>query len=389
MPISYTKSKQQVLSSILTALQKNAGITATYPGSIAKALAEAMAVEIGDLYEAIKFSVDQTSLATASGRALDLIGDLYGVFRRSISTDLQDERSSFNIEFYISQPQPSSITIPSETIVFNDVTNFSSAQYQYRLSGPVVISAGTTRAYGRVVPNFASGDFTASKGSLTRHNFISPDGIIVYCVNTKEVYSMLNMESDEIYRKRISKAIKSNSFGTAESLRLRALGVKGVRDVRIRESSYGLGSCDVIVVPESQIINTELVNTIYQSLNEVKPVGIKLNIRIAERTPVNVGVSIVLPAGLNASVVTGIENQASLFLRRYLNSKTIGDSISYSDIESQVKIASDFIKSVNILSVSINNQEIPKGIYRINDDRKYMIAGTVSVFSVIMSSVNY
>lgn len=389
MPINYVKSKQQILSKIMTSLEKNAGISANHPGSIARALAEALAIEIGDLYEALKFSIDQTSLSTASGRSLDLIGELYGTFRRNVSEDIQQERASFNIEFSIGAPHSAAINIPSGTIVYNDVTDFSMTQYQYKLVGNVIIPAGTTRAYGRVIPNFSSADFTAAKNTLTKHNYLSPDGIIVYCSNSKEVYSMINMESDEMYRKRIVKAVKSNSFGTAESLRLRALGVSGVRDVRVRESSYGLGSCDIIVVPDSQRITSALATELYAALSEVKPVGIKMNVRIAERVPVNVATNIVLPAGLSDTMVTGIENQASLFLKRYLNSKTIGDSISFGDMESQIKLASDFIKSVNILSVSTNGQEIPKGVYRINDDRQFMIAGTVSVFSVIMSSINY
>ena len=389
MPINYTKSKQQILTKIINSLEKNAGISANHPGSVARAMAEALAIEIGDLYEALKFSVDQTSLATASGRSLDLIGELYAVFRRNVSEDIQQERASFNIEFTIANPHSAAINIPNATTVYNDVTDFSARQYQYKLVGNVIIPAGATRAYGRVIPDFSSADFTAAKGTLTKHNYLSPDGVIVFCSNTKEVYSIINMESDEMYRKRIIKAIKSNSFGTAESLRLRALGVSGVRDVRVRESSYGLGSCDIIVVPESQKVSSALVTELYATLSEVKPVGIKLNVRVAERVPVNVAVNIVLPAGLSETAVTGIENQASLFLKRYLNSKTIGDNISFGDMESQVKLASDFIKSVNILSVSANGQEIPKGVYRINDDRQFMIAGTVSVFSVIMSSINY
>lgn len=389
MPINYTKSKQQILTKIINALERNAGISANHPGSVARAMAEALAIEIGDLYEALKFSVDQTSLATASGRSLDLIGELYAVFRRTVSEDIQQERASFNIEFSIASPHSAAINIPNGTTVYNDVTDFSARQYQYKLVGNVIIPAGATRAYGRVIPDFSSADFTAAKGTLTKHNYLSPDGVIVFCSNTKEIYSIINMESDEMYRKRIIKAIKSNSFGTAESLRLRALGVSGVRDVRVRESSYGLGSCDIIVVPESQKVSSALVTELYASLSEVKPVGIKLNIRVAERVPINVAVNIVLPAGLSETAVTGIENQASLFLKRYLNSKTIGDNISFGDMESQVKLASDFIKSVNILSVSANGQEIPKGVYRINDDRQFMIAGTVSVFSVIMSSINY
>jgi uncharacterized phage protein gp47/JayE len=389
MPIVYNKTKDQILSKILSSLQQNAGITATYPGSVARALAEAMAVEIGDLYESIKFSVEQTSLSTASGRSLDLIGDLYGVFRRSVSEDLQQERASFNISFYIDAPHSSNIVIPKDTLIYNDVTDFSTVQYQYKLVDSATIIAGTTRAFGRVIPNFTSTDFTASKGTLTKHNFIAPSGLVVYCTNTKEIYSMVNMESDDMYRKRIVKAIKANSFGTTESLRLRALGVQGVRDVRVRESSYGLGSCDIIVVPESQRISTNLVTNIFNSLSEAKPVGIKLNVRIAERAPVHVAVNIVLPSGINSATATGVENQVSLFLRSYLNSKTIGDSISNGDIEAIVRSASDLIKSVNVLSVSVNGQEVPKGIFRINDDRQYMVAGSVSVFSVIMSSITY
>jgi hypothetical protein len=118
-------------------------------------------------------------------------------------------------------------------------------------------------------------------------------------------------------------------------------------------------------------------------------VGIKLNIRIADRIGINTVANIVLPQGLSSSAITAIENQANLFVKRYLNSMTIGSSISYSDIESQIRASSDFIKSVNVLSVTSKGQEIPKGIFRLNTEREYMIAGTVSVFSVIMSSQGY
>jgi hypothetical protein len=120
-----------------------------------------------------------------------------------------------------------------------------------------------------------------------------------------------------------------------------------------------------------------------------KPVGIKLNIRIADRIPINTVANIVLPQGLSAAAISAIEGQANLFVRRYLNSMTIGSSISYSDLENQVRASSDFIKSVNILSITSNGQEIPKGIFRLNTEREYMIAGTISIFSVIMSSQGY
>ncbi|CAB4143384.1 XkdT Uncharacterized homolog of phage Mu protein gp47 [uncultured Caudovirales phage] len=389
MPIVYSKSKPEILGRMLLALEKNAGITATYPGAIARAFAESVATEVSDLYETLKFAVDQTAISTASGRSLDLIGELYGVPRKLVSADSEQERSSYNIEFFIGSPSSSDIVITKGTSIYNDVTEFATRQYQYQLESDVTIIAGTTKAYGRITPSFTSQDFTAAKGTLTKHNFISSDGTIVYCSNPKEVYSISGMESDENYRRRISLSIKERSYGTAESLRLNALSLPGVRDVRIRESSYGLGSCDIIVVPESQRIDPSFVQNILDNLSGRKPVGIKLNIRIADRIPINTVVNIVLPQGLSAAAISAIEGQANLFVRRYLNSMTIGSSISYSDIENQVRASSDFIKSVNILSVTSSGQEVPKGIFRLNTEREYMIAGTVSIFSVIMSSQGY
>lgn len=389
MPTVYSKTKTEILGRMMQALETNAGITATYPGSIARAFAESVAIEVGDLYDALKFAINQTSIATASGRSLDLIGELYGVRRSAITPEAEQERASYNIEFYISAPTSSDITIPQDTIIFNDVTEFAERQYQYKLVGSTTIVAGTTKAYGRIQPMFTSQDFTAAKNSLTRHNFVSTDGTIVYCSNPKEVYSMPGMEGDDNYRRRISMSIKERSYGTAESLRLNALAVPGVRDVRIRESSYGLGSCDIIVVPDSQSVDPLFVQSLLDNLSGRKPVGIKLNIRIAERVPISVVANIVLPQGLSATAITAIETQANTFIKKYLNSFTIGGTMSFSEIEMAIRSSSDFIRSVNLLSVTARGQEVPKGVFRLNSEREYIIAGTTSVFSVIMSSQGY
>jgi len=389
MPIVYSKTKTEILSRIMNSLEKNAGITATYPGSIARAFAESIAVEVGDLYEALKFSVDQTSMATASGRSLDLIGELYGVRRKAVSPEIEQDRLSYNIEFYITAPSGSDIVVPKNTLIYNDVTEFASKQFQYKLEDSVTIIAGTTRAYGRISPSFNQQNYTAAKNTLTKHNFSSLDGSIIFCTNTKEIHAMPGMESDDSFRRRIAFSIKEKSYGTAESMRLNTLALPGVRDVRIRESSYGMGSCDIIVVPESQTISPSFVQNVLDNISPRKPVGIKLNIRIAERIPINVSASIVLPQGLSAAAIISLENQAKIFVKRYLNSFTIGGTLTFSDIESQIRGSSDFITSVNLLSLTARGQEIPKGAFSLASERQYMIAGTVDIFSVIMSSTGY
>ena len=380
------KSKEQMLVATLNALQKNAGISSISPGSIARAFAEAIHSEISDLYNSLKVSIEQSNLSTASGINLDMIGTLYNVQRRTISSELVPERVTGNIEFYLNTTHSSTVTIPKGTLVYNDATAFSSTQYQYELNSDIVIATGNTRAYGSVKAKFADNNVTAARNTLVRHNFISPPGIIVYCNNPKEVYSSLNSESDDNYRRRIVSGIRGSASGTAESVRFAALSVKGVRDVKIREASLGVGTCDIVVIPETQAGISIMSQLVYEKIKAVKPVGINMNLRIATKKLVDVSATLTLREGTTGAIARSVENQSKIFLNRYLNSLTIGDSVSISEIERQMKLSSELIMSVTVGNIKVDNRNIPNKDYRLSDDKSYMAAGTLSLFSVIMGA---
>lgn len=384
MAIVNIKTKEQMLVAALDSLSKNANISSVSPGSIARAFAEAIHSEISDLYNSLKVSVEQSNLSTASGMNLDMIGSLYNVPRRTISSELVPERTTGNIEFFLNTTNTTTITIPQNTLVYNDTTAFSSKQYQYSLTADVVIPAGNTRAYGTVKANFADNNITAARNTLVKHNYIAPPGVVVFCNNPKEVYSSLNSESDDNYRRRIISAIRGSSSGTAESIRFAALSVKGVRDAKIREASYGIGSCDVIVIPESQAGISTMSQLVYDKIRAIKPVGINMNLRIATKKLVQVTATLTLREGTTSAVSKSVENQARIFLNRYLNSLSIGDSLSVGEIERQMKLASELIISVTVTNIKVDNKNIPNKDYRLSDDKSYMAAGTLSLFSVIM-----
>jgi uncharacterized phage protein gp47/JayE len=375
-----------MLVATLNSLQKNAGISAISPGSIARAFAEAIHSEISDLYNSLKVSIEQSNLSTASGINLDMIGTLYNVQRRTISSELVPERVTGNIEFYLNTTHSSTVTIPKGTLVYNDATAFSSTQYQYELNSDIVIATGNTRAYGSVKAKFADNNVTAARNTLVRHNFISPPGIVVYCNNPKEVYSSLNSESDDNYRRRIVSAIRGSASGTAESVRFAALSVKGVRDVKIREASLGVGTCDIVVIPETQAGISIMSQLVYEKIKSVKPVGINMNLRIATKKLVDVSATLTLREGTTGAIARSVENQSKIFLNRYLNSLTIGDSVSISEIERQMKLSSELIMSVTVGNIKVDNRNIPNKDYRLSDDKSYMAAGTLSLFSVIMGA---
>jgi uncharacterized phage protein gp47/JayE len=388
MPIYGSKEKEEILTSMLNSLERDAGITAIYPGSIARAFAEAISTEISDLYSSLSFSLRQGALSTASGRNLDLIGELYGVVRKQISDAAAIERQSFNMEFFIQKPYSQEITIPKDTMILTSVDNFSVRQYRYKLNDSVSIPPGSTRAYGLVIPDFADNTYVAPRNSLISHNFVAPPGVVLFCTNPKEVYSNINSESDDNYRRRIVSSIKTRATGTAESVRFAALSVKGVKDVRIRESSYGVGSCDIIVVPESLSSIKQMPEVILSSIASVKPAGVRFNVRIAEKLSIDITATITLSNSVTDILNAGIKNQAALFVKRYLNSLTVGDTISITEIERQIRRSSDYVRNVIINSFNIEGKEMPFKDFTPISDKVYPAAGNVSIYSVIIGQSN-
>jgi uncharacterized phage protein gp47/JayE len=389
MTIVNFKTKEQMLVSVLDGLQRNAGINSISPGSIARAFAETINSEIYDLYNSLRLSVEQSNLSTAGGMRLDMIGALYGVNRRTITEELAMDRLSGNIEFFTNRTHSSDILIPAKTLIYNDTTSHSSVQYTYELFGDVVISSGNTRAYGSVKAKFPDNNIVAPRNTLIRHNFMSPPGVVVFCNNPKEVYSSLNSESDDNYRRRIIAKIRGSGSGSAESLRFAALGIKGVRDVKIREASFGIGSCDVIIVPETRSGIASLMQLVMGEIRAIKPIGININVRIAERKTVDVNMSISLRKGTSSATARSVENQVRIFVHRYLNSLLIGDSLIVSEIERNAKLASDVVVSAEVKLVKVDDYRISNKEYTLADDRSYMVAGSLGIYSVIIGNSNY
>ena len=384
MALIYTKSKTEILSQIINSLEKNAGITATSPGSIARAFAEAVSDQMGDLYSILKYNIDQTMISTASGRNLDLIGDLYSVKRKIVSQEISQDRNIANVIFSINKPYSKDVVIPKDTLVYNDISSTSSLQFQYKLVGDVVIPSGSKRAYGQVLPAFTDRTYTASIGSLNKHGHVSPPGIVLSVVNVKEIYSTIDNESDDSYRKRIMRSIKMTASGTVESVRLASLSVKGVRDVRIREGTFGMGSCDVIVIPESPAFSATLDQSVYQALLAVKPIGIRMNVRVAQRIPVSLSANILISGGQASLANDGLANQAAYFAKRYLNSFTVGDILDINVLKGQIMLASDLISDVVLNSISVQGVEIPKENYELPSERSYLVAGIVEIYPAII-----
>jgi len=117
--------------------------------------------------------------------------------------------------------------------------------------------------------------------------------------------------------------------------------------------------------------------------------GIRMNVSVANAIPISVQATITLPYGTAQNLRTGIQNQASIFVKRYLNSLTIGDTMSIQEIERQIRISSDLIRSINITTISADGTPINRKDFRPQTERDYIVSGDISINSVIIGVSNY
>ena len=132
-----------------------------------------------------------------------------------------------------------------------------------------------------------------------------------------------------------------------------------------------------------------LPEIVFTAVSGIKPVGIRVNVRMAQRKNVDVTATITLREGTTSQLARSAEAQSRIFLTRYLNSLSIGDSISIKEMEAQMKYASDLISSVTINNISVDKKNIPNTDYRLSDNRSFMVAGAIAVYSVIIGTSNY
>lgn len=373
------KNHNEILAQALDKVKKTTPVTATSPGSVMRALTEAITREIGDLYQVVDFNMSLNMVSTAQGRALDLMGSLYNVERKTLSTMQSEAASKGSFYFYIDEPAPENIIIPAGTLISTDNTVLIGRVFTYELAQPVMIPTGRTRAYGVIRPRFSDSVYTAGAHTLTVNSFTdAPLGIVVRCTNPKPIQAQVGYEDDDSYRLRIIKQVRSSVGGTAESLRFAALGISGVRDAKIREALYGLGTFDIIVVIDNRVAASNVLNQVRGAIQSIRPVGVFFDIREPTKVPMDIEVSIVVrtDTAIDRNIVV---DRAKVSILRYLNTMLIGTPLVYNQlIQSIMESTMDIVLDVTVTKYAVNGQEVIRRNFIPNAD-EMIVPGSVQV----------
>lgn len=376
-PAFVAKQQSDILRWALTKLSDTTPLTSVGPGSIVRALTEVVVKELGDMYAIVDFNTSMAYLSTASGRALDLIGSLYNLPRKTLTQVATIDQSVGAFYFYLDTPYGDDIIIPANTQITTDSDTYVGQQYVYHTTAEAKIRAGRTRIYASIRPALTDSVFTAGANTLTVHNFVSPVGTVVKSTNPKPIQAQVGYEGDNAYRARISKAVRISAGGTAEALRFAALAVPGVRDAKVRTASHGLGSFEVIITPESQSVSNNVLVDADIIMQTVRPVGVRMFTKLPEYVTVEVGATAVLKPVAIANR-DDVARRVEINAVRYLNTLLAGQPLVYHELIRYMMDASDLVTDIVIQTFTLNAVESLRRNVTVEEDQQ-IIPGTITV----------
>jgi hypothetical protein len=172
--------------------------------------------------------------------------------------------------------------------------------------------------------------------------------------------------------------MRVDSSGTADAVRFAGLAVVGVRDVRVKQIGTGLGTFEVVVVPEANQFTDTVVNNCVTAMELVRPVGVRMNVITPVKISVDIALQIVAPLSSSNDMKETMIGRAQLGIQRYMNSLMPGDAIVYNQIIQSVFGASELVKDVIIKKFAVNGVEVLRRNYQ-PESNQQLIPSSINV----------
>ena len=356
------RSYEDILNFLLKKLTEETDISLTTPGGVARTLMEISSKELATNFNIFDYNFMQGFVSTASGSALDKFGLLFGLTRKSVDPSINAEAKV--VYFYLNDSGPEhekgapnlaaavTITIPANTYISTNELSSIDNPIVWRTRETVTIAPGYYLGYATVEP-VNGGDITVGPGGMINHSLDVALFPNIYVYNKNSLVSRPEYESDDNYRYRIINGLRYLAAGNAIAYRIALLSIPGVRDVRITPLKYGIGTIEVLVVPEKPGTDDAInaLSLAISAVDSIKSVGDIPFVKLT--TEIKVDINAVLT--LDRSKVTNynttmIFNNAANEIRKHINSLGVGENLTVSSIVGVAIGASPLITDCTILS---------------------------------------
>lgn len=332
------KDRQQLLSETLNALRSRGLLTNLAPSRAAFILSEVHASHLNELYLALEANVSQAYVSTANGPFLDLIAELFGVFRFSQQAAIALATDQ-NVRFYVATGTLAAL-LPSKVIPAGTTITTTAGTVIYDVLEDVFFNDVATEVFVNVISEDVGPNQNVGQNQLTVHN-LSASGVLVQ--NLQAIDNATDIEGDDQVKARLADAMLTRATSNIASIREAASIVPGVSEVQLRPFRNGPGTIEVTVIPVSNSIGPRILSLVRASVERVRGAGTIVDVR----GPRFVQVEITLVLRFRDDTPEGdkgnIRKQVQQALLEYLSALRIGQTFIVKEMIQRVLDVSENI----------------------------------------------
>jgi hypothetical protein len=342
----FDRSYEEIVAKSIERLSANTNITQLAPGGKTRFLLETIAEEQSNQHQIFDSNLMQVFIRYADDKFLGYLGDMLNLPQREASHAESDD-STFM--FYVASGTFGDInggldfsipagtvvsTVPLESTVITPGIE-SQPVIEYTTLNNVTCLAGQSFAYVPIRAVVEGSSSVVPKNVLKQHDFSSyalASRSLLKCTNQYSIANGEDRESPASYRYRLANVFKARELAVPASIRLAALSVPGVADIKEVLCEQGTGSYSVYVKSTTPTTSNRLINEVMGVCYSVTAYGIRPYIL----APEPIGLEFVCAVNWKTSATTEqIANDYKSMrnaLEERLNTTEIGEEIILKDL---------------------------------------------------------
>jgi uncharacterized phage protein gp47/JayE len=330
-------------------MQERSGLTHWGYDSVTRILNDTLTGELAVISKDARDSFKSMQLSTAKGSDLEALGEMYGVQRLPPAFANVSNREQ-NLMLFVKTGTfgdingGADILVPAGTLISSHTLGAATnRKAMYRTTTQYILSAGDRLAYCSARAETSGSTQNVTEQTLTYHGF---SGYLDSASNSLSVtnkYSILNgqdIEADEQLRFRIASQYSSIIGNNIEKIKLMALEVPGIIDVRVVPGYYGIGTAACFTFGIDEESNTQLANSLQSKLRAIQGPGLKIvaqpgvcvridfELRVAVNKELNAAQKKVMINNIKKALFQGIKNEST---SREINLSNLSSMIMRND----------------------------------------------------------
>ncbi len=341
-----TKSANQILRNFRARMEERTGITNYDSDTKMGALID---VVIDEVVESRNQSIQayyNQQLTRAKGRFLDRIGQNLGLPRFEATKGVS-ATSEQNVAFYVASGVfgdingGGSFVIPAGTVIFsNSNQNELGTVVEYETTASATCPAAGSIVYTSVRAKISGSAYNVGEGVLQNHLFTGytlSSSNALKVINFYSILSGQNVEGDERYRFRLSKNYDRLISSNDTKLKLTAVSVPGVIDVKVIKNYFGIGTAGAIVLCADFTSSSAILNAVQNNLDQLSGPGLKVLATAATRVSIDLEIEVEPSRQLTSAEKRNTESGIKAAAANYLRSVGIAGTMNVSDLAAAIR----------------------------------------------------